>query len=324
MMLDMMPVAFDAVEPLQGEWVWGDHIPTAEVTIAAGAGGVGKGMLCCDLAARVSRGEPLPGDTESYPPSAVIWISAEDDSNVVTANRLRAAGADLTRIFDLSEVNGTAFTLPEHIPALADAVRATEARLVILDPLAGVAPVSLSSVTKVRSILTPVRDLARATGAAVLITHHLTKDGKISGSPAVIDGVRSVLTVARDKQDPNVRAVSVLKSNMGADAPVVRYKIQVDDDGGSARVQYVSEDEIAQPLSGQDKILAVLTAEPMSGQAIATATGIEYSTVRVLMSRMIASGKAASPTRGWFTLAEPAVTTAGQDVTALTAVANGT
>jgi predicted ATP-dependent serine protease len=252
----------------------------------------------------------------------VIWVSAEDDSNVVTANRLRAAGADLSMVYDLSEISGTAFTLPEHIPALAEAVRTVQARLVILDPLAGVAPVSLSSVTKVRGILTPVRDMARATGAAVLITHHLTKDGKISGSPAVIDGVRSVLTVQRDKQDPQVRTVSVFKSNMGADAPVVRYKITTDDDGGNAHVQYVSEDELAQPQSGQDKILAVLTAEPQSGQAIAVATGIEYATVRVLMSRMIAAGRAASPSRGWFTLpAGSAVTTAGQGVTGASAVA---
>jgi hypothetical protein len=313
-MLDTMPMAFDAVEPLQGEWIWGNHIPTAEVTIAAGAGGVGKGMLCCDLAARVSRGDPLPGDDEAYPPSAVIWISAEDDSNVVTANRLRAAGADLTKIYDLSEINGTAFCLPEHLPALTEAIRKTQARLVILDPLAGVAPVSLSSVTKVRSILTPVRDMARATGAAVLVTHHLTKDGKISGSPAVIDGVRSVLTVTRDKQDADVRAVAVLKSNMGGDADVIRYKIVTDDDGSRARVQYVTDAEL-QPQSGQDKILAILTDEPQSGQAIATVTGIEYSTVRVLMSRMVAAGKASSPSRGWF------VTTAGQSVTALSAVA---
>jgi hypothetical protein len=43
----------------------------------------------------------------------VLWISAEDDPNVVTVNRLRAAGADMSRVYDLSTASGC---LPRSAP----------------------------------------------------------------------------------------------------------------------------------------------------------------------------------------------------------------
>ena len=120
-----------------------------------------------------------------------------------------------------------------------------------------------------------------------------------------------MLTVTRDKADPDVRAVEVIKSNMGGSSPVTRYKVLADDDG-MPRVRYVSEAEV-RPQTGQDAMLAVLSTDvPLSGQELAARTCIAYSTARVLLARMIASGRASSPDRGWF-LAVP-VTSAGQSV----------
>ena len=132
------------VDPLPAEWLWAGHIPFGELTIMAGLGGTGKGMLCCDLAARISRGDALPGG-EASPPGSVLLVSAEDDPNVVTVNRLRAAGADMRRVFDLSYVAGAPFQVPDNLPELRQAIADIPGcQLVILDPLAGIAPVSPS------------------------------------------------------------------------------------------------------------------------------------------------------------------------------------
>lgn len=321
---EMLATPFADVVPVEAEYVWRNRVPVGELTILAALGGTGKGMLTVDLAARISRGDPLPGEDEGQPPGNVVMISAEDDANVVTVNRLQAAGADMSRVYDLSTVGGALFELPAHLGILRQAIAAIGGvRLVILDPLAGVAPVSLTAVARVRSVLSPLRQLAQDTGCAILITHHLTKGREIAGSRAVVDGVRSVLMVNRSEADEEIRVVSIYKTNMGASDADIRYKVVPAPDGEQAVVEYVTDAE-EKPQSGQDKIMAALkeAARPMSGQEIAARTGIAYSTARVLLARLIASGRAVSPQRGWFSAA--GVTTAGQGVTPLSGVAAST
>lgn len=322
------PAAFAAyadLEPLPADWLLKDRIPRSELTILAALGGTGKGMLCYDLAARISRGAVLPGDTEAELPGNVILVSTEDDPNVVTINRLQAAGADMRRVFDLSTVNGAAFELPLHNAVLHQAISEIgDVRLVVLDPLAGVAPVPLTSVAKVRAILTPLRQIAHDTGCAMVITHHLTKGKEIAGSRAIIDGVRSVLTITRDATDEDVRIVRVHKTNMGSGHTAdIRYKVV--DGPIAATVEYVADS--GEPLSGQERILAVLDGAdgPMSGQEIAAKAGMPYGTARVLFTRLLAAGRIESPRRGTFTRA--GVTnfgvSAGQGITGLVTAPSG-
>ena len=297
------------VQPLPAEWVWQDRIPVGELTIMAGLGGTGKGLLCSDLAARISLGDCMPGTGDDPgSPGSVLLISAEDDPNVVMVNRLKAAGADMRRVYDLSTVDGAQFELPLHAGILRQTITEIgDVRLVILDPLAGVAPVSLTAVRAVRAILSPLRQIAQDTGCAIVITHHLTKGREVAGSRAIVDGVRSVLTIARDDDNPDIRIVSVSKTNMGADdMPDVRYKVVSGVE--AACVEYVTAVE-DKPATAEDQVLGVLEpGRDVSGQEIAAATGIPYSSARVLLARLVASGRAVSTRHGWFT--RPAVTAA--------------
>lgn len=297
---ETIATAYTDVEPLEADWLLRDRIPKSELTILAALGGTGKGMLCCDLAARISRGDTLPGDDEAELPGNVLLISTEDDVNVVTVNRLHAAGADMARVFDLSTVGGATFELPLHANVLRQAIEEIgNVRLVVLDPLAGVAAtVSLTSVAKVRGILAPLRQIAHDTGCAIVITHHLTKGKEIAGSRAIIDGVRSVLTIERDKTDPDIRIVRVAKSNMGAQPTDIRYTITEGPDG--AEVEYVGEAEAV--LSGPERILKALADAPgsVSGQDLAAKAGMPYGSARVLFTRMLAAGRIGSPGRGTF------------------------
>ena len=323
-MTELLATRFADIDPLPAIWTWRQRVPVAELTILAAPGGTGKGILCADLAARISTGTALPDGGPAEQPAAVLMVSSEDDRHVVVVNRLIAAGADLSQIADLSQVDGTPFQLPEHAGTLRQAIdELPGCRLVILDPLAGLAPFPLTSVARVRSILAPLQRIAQDTGVSILVTHHVTKAGSIAGSAAVVDAVRSVLVIERDKSNPSVRCVRSVKSNMGAqEPPVVRYAIEGEDN--AAAVKYLSEPD--RPESGQQAILRYLreSGQTCSGQAIAAGVKISYATARVLLARLAAKGLVTSPTRGWFEAVsdEPSVKTAGQGRHAVTGVAD--
>ena len=295
--------AYADIQPLPADWLWTERIPKSELTIMAAEGGTGKGMLCVDLAARITRGGLLPGDDEAETAGNVILVSTEDDPAVVTVNRLHAAGADMSRVFDLSTVNGATFELPLHTAVLRQAIdEIGNVRLVVLDPLAGVAPVNLASVAKVRGILGPLRQITQDTGVAMVITHHLTKGKGLAGSPAIRDGVRSVLVITRDATDEEIRIVRVIKSNMGAMPEDIRYRTPEGPEG--VRVEYTF-DVGATPLSGQERIMKVLAdaGGTVTGQDVALKADMPYNTARGLLARLVTAGKVFSPGRGSFTQA---------------------
>jgi hypothetical protein len=324
MTTDQLATRFSDIDPLPAVWTWRQRVPVAELTIVAGPGGSGKGILCCDLAARISTGRALPDGGPGEEAAPVLMVSSEDDRHVVVVNRLVGAGADLAMIADLSVVDGAPFTLPEHAGALRLAIdELPGCRLVILDPLAGLCPFPLTSVARVRGVLAPLQRIAQDTGVSILLTHHVTKSGSVAGSAAVKDAVRSVLVIERDSSNPSVRCVNSVKSNMGGqDPPVVRYVIEGEDN--AAHVTYLSEPD--RPESGQAAILRYLreSGDLHSGQDIAAGVKIAYSTVRVLLARLAAKGLVTSPARGWFAVAsgDPSVTPAGHGPAGVASVAN--
>jgi AAA domain len=323
MTTEPLALRFSEIDPLPALWTWRQRVPVAELTVCAAPGGTGKGILCADLAARISRGWALPDGGPAEEAAPVLMVSSEDDRHVVVRNRLEAAGADLGMVADLSMVDGAPFQLPEHAGVLRQALdELPGCRLVVLDPLSGLCPFPLTSVARVRGVLAPLQRIAQDTGVSILLTHHTTKAGQVAGSAAVKDAVRSVLVIERDRSNPSVRCVRSVKSNMGSqEPPAVRYVIMGED--MAARVKYLSEPD--RPESGQAAILAWLreSGDLHSGQDIAAAVKIAYSTTRVYLARLAAKGLVVSPARGWFAAAsdEPAVTSASHEPAAVASVA---
>jgi hypothetical protein len=234
-------------------------------------------------------------------------------------HRLRAAGADMSKVRDLSEVRGQLFTLPACLPALRQVIAALgDVRLVILDPLAGVSDISLASVRAVRHLLLrPLQQLARETGVAIVCIHHLTKAGSIAGSRAIVDTPRRVLMVERDKDDPGIRIVRVEKTN-GATGGPFRYRLA--GEGPATRVTWLSKASADDAGNGaaqaSGSVLDALRAAtgPLTGQQLAAMTGLPYHSVRVDLARLEQDGTASSPSRGTYALAAapvPAVSPAG-------------
>ena len=143
----------DAVPEEELRWMWQGYLLSGKLNGLHGDADKGKSLVMLDIAARVSRGWPMPLTPKDRPeqanrpqvtqPGNVILLCGEDDPGDTIVPRLRVAGADLKHIFLLDtyrDRNGTSrlinFADPQARAYLLQAIRHHDARLLIVDPLA--------------------------------------------------------------------------------------------------------------------------------------------------------------------------------------------
>ena len=66
------------VVPGAVRWLWEPYLPRGKLAVLDGDPNVGKSLLSVDLAARLSRGGPLPDGTPLDRPHATLLLSGED------------------------------------------------------------------------------------------------------------------------------------------------------------------------------------------------------------------------------------------------------
>ena len=65
-------------------WLWPGYLPAGKVAVLDGDPGVGKSMLTCELAARISVGAPMPGESGGLElPADVISTVSEPGSKSI-------------------------------------------------------------------------------------------------------------------------------------------------------------------------------------------------------------------------------------------------
>src|SRR5262249_8218950 len=213
------------VTPQPVRWLWRGRIRIGKLTVLDGDSGLGKSLLSTDLAARISKARLMPDNTANdlRDPAGVVILSAEDDPSDTICPRLKATGADLSRIVLLAGLRDSDSV---RLPTLADleairhAITLVNAKLVIIDPLMAYLPGRVDSHRDqdIRSSLAPLAALAAETGVAVLVIRHLNKtEGKNAlyrggGSIGIIGAARSGLLVAQDPEDEERRILAVTKS----------------------------------------------------------------------------------------------------------------
>lgn len=230
------PVACASSIPIERvEWLWQHRIAAGMINVLDGDPGLGKSTITTDLAARLTRGEALPGDTVAAPPTGVVFVSFEEHPACVMVPRLMAAKADLSRVF-IWNLSDRPFDLVNSLAELERTITANNARLVVIDPLMAALPSELNAHRDqdVRSVLAPVAGLAERTGAAILLVRHLNKNpagGAVyrgGGSIGIIGAARVGLLLATDpdaEDDAAARVLAVSKCNVARLAPPMRLRL---------------------------------------------------------------------------------------------------
>lgn len=237
-------------EPFQGHGV----IPLGTATIAAGKGGEGKTTFMLDLAAQGSRGE-LSGDLHRQKIATII-IGPEDDWDTVMVPRLKAAGADLNRIYKI-DVETTiddhvaqtrSIRFPLDVDMIEAAMHEVGAKLLIVDPAPSLMQGDMNKVQDVRQSYEPLIALAQRHEIALVLINHFNKGGGsvskgMSGSHAWRDLTRSYLAFATD-EDTGERVFSQDKNNYGESKGSYKFLLEstevTTDDGETASVARVN------------------------------------------------------------------------------------
>ena len=235
------------IEPEEVRWLWTGRIPMGTLTIFDGDPGMGKSILSTTLAAAVSTGRPMPGDTE-IEAGTVLLVSLEDDPASATVPRLIAAGADRDKIA-IIRIKGTEGL--ERLPALPDdidlihrlAVR-QGAKLIVIDQLLAAlsGEVNSDKSQDMSRVLAALVQVGRETGAAVLALRHLNKNIGLAtiyrglGSTGIIGTARSGMVVVDRPERPGELLLCVHKSNVGAKPKALAYRIEGAENGAGVIV----------------------------------------------------------------------------------------
>lgn len=209
-------VQASTVKSKRTRWLVDSMIPWNGLTLLGGREGVGKSTVACAWVAAATL-----GNLDNKEPLNVLYLHTEDSREATIVPRLRAADADLERVFfldiqleyskddsDEKEIIDRQLTLPTDFTLLQKVIEENEIGLIVLDA----AKSAMSSTIdgnkdeSVRRMLDPMNRIADELGCVFLALVHFGKrasadTGKlITGSIAWSQVARSVIAVAKDEE----------------------------------------------------------------------------------------------------------------------------
>jgi DNA repair protein RadA/Sms len=177
--------------------VLGGGLVAGSVTLLGGEPGIGKSTLLLQVAQAVGALRP------------VLYVSGEESSAQIALRAQRLGGAyDNVHIATETDLDSVLSLAQESPPALlvVDSIQTMSSASV---------PNAAGSVTQLRECTAALVRHAKATGVAVLIVGHVTKDGAIAGPRMLEHLVDTVLYFERDAGS-RFRRVRAAKNRFGA------------------------------------------------------------------------------------------------------------
>ena len=257
--------------------VLGGGILPAGVMLLAGQPGIGKSTLLMQVAAHVS---------EQH---AVLYVSGEESASQV---KLRATRLGATSGDDLQFVASTS------ADDIAATIRSGAYRLVIIDSIQTLSLEEISSapgtVSQITNSSNVIIRAAKASGAAVILVGHVTKEGSIAG-PKVLEHLVDVVLQFEGDRYGGFKVVRAVKNRYGSTSEAAIFEM---DDKGLRLVENPSAALLAErqnadgsvvlaTLEGNRPILVEIQALVNStnfGYPKRTASGFDLNRLNLLIA----------------------------------------
>lgn len=213
-------------------WLWEGWMPRSMLSLVVAKPGVGKTHWMLDLVRSLQQGRAWPDGQPGPAPSSTVWIEGEGISPEVV-ERGEALGIDMDRMYMIEASDGEILDLTSLAwqEEVIETVAAVKPALVVVDSLSTITPNGQDRSEQVTPLLIWLVGLARWSGAAVALIHHLRKSNgaqmefplisidDIRGSGQIVAQSRSVIAVNKMGHDLDAaRRLEVLKKTISRGA----------------------------------------------------------------------------------------------------------
>ena len=232
--------------------LFGGRLIQSAFQLMVGPGDAGKGMQSADIMARLSTGEPFPGEGKKWRKPIAVLVCVTEDSKPRVKARLRAASANLKMVNFVSgrpairgglivpspiAFDDDAGPLLEKVKDLKAGALFLETTLEHLGDREGKRQWSTNSEAEVRRALSPIVTVCREgkiVGWGVMHPRKSSEGGiedSISGSAAFRNVGRSILHVypdpsERNQQSPGRLLISSKANYLARRPPTLRFRIE--------------------------------------------------------------------------------------------------
>lgn len=252
-------------------------IVPGSVVLVGGDPGIGKSTLLLQAANKLA--------THG---SRVLYVTSEESAQ---QTRLRAErlGASCDELFVLADTN---------LARVVEQARQVNPAVLVVDSIQMIYKGDLSaapgSVTQIRACCTELVYLAKASGMAVVLVGHVTKEGQIAGPRLLEHMVDTVLYFEGDRYHAH-RVVRAVKNRFGTTLEVGLFEMsdkglrEVVDGGGLLAAEYhAMSGSVVCPVQQGTRCLMVelqaLTATSILGSAKRKVSGIDPSRLAMLIA----------------------------------------
>ncbi len=224
-------------------FVWEPYIPVGDYTVLMADGGTGKTILCCGIAAAVSRGNALPGDYFGNQQNKTVLIISAEDTGELLKKRLSASGANLEQVFILDCLASEGLNFTDGYADFLALIQRYKPALTVIDPWHAFlgAGIDINRVNAVRPVFQRLANMAKVCDCGLILVSHVNKraqgenaNNAATGSTDFINASRSAMRVIFDDEPGREKSRIMVhtKSNYAAPGKSVRY--QITEDGGLA------------------------------------------------------------------------------------------
>ncbi len=234
--------SMDKVVPKQLQWVWEQRILKGYLNIFGGLPEKGKSLATMDVIATLTTGRNWPdGATNTLGPKTVLLLTSEDGLEDVVWGRLRAAGADLSRVKAIEGVivgeenkkskKKRMVAFKEDISALKALVKhISGVALIIVDPISSYYGVDANKAKEVKPVLDELMTMCQDTGIAIVAVAHFNKREdvdalqRVAGDVSIGGSARVMWTFSEDPDVEGEYLMTNTKGNHCRDKTGLRYK----------------------------------------------------------------------------------------------------